>query len=724
MGTGRRRLKLDFIRTMLRHFTQYKLLFSIFLFSIFFEVAYAVAAPLSLKYLVDEAFTPKDFQAFTIILSILLGGGFFNICASACGDYSLGKLSGEVIRKLRTELFIHLQQQSLPFYQRYRVGDLVTRFAADMASMEKVIRISCPFFLKEALSILLGLFMLFSIEWKLALAVLAGSVLMFVGPRLLQARAETANAGYKEAQERFSNTIDEMVKGHKTIKGLHQQARLRERARKQIQELFSFGLNMHMTNSLMERLPLTALLILNGIMLGFGGYLILHDDMTVGGFMAFFTLFMSVGQAASNLSFLIPNLIDSSVSFRRVGEIFDQQPGVPEAANPIELPASITSIRMERVTFGYTEETDQLRDVSLHIAAGSYTAFVGSSGSGKSTALQLLSRFYDPRQGTVAMDDYDLRTVSEASLRKLSTLVTQDTFLFNTTIRDNLLLDGVDVTDADMVEAAKQAKIHDVIASWPAGYETMIHHEGGSLSGGERQRIAIARAILRNPKLLLLDEVTSALDPATEADINQWIQQIRRHTTIISVTHRLASVVNADRIHVFKEGRIVESGTHQELLQQNGLYYSLWEKQHGFHLSQDGLHATVEVDRLAKLPFFEGIELPLLQDMASLFSTETCKEGEAIVREGEEGHKFYIIVRGKFEIVKQVPEEGDKRVAVLQDGDHFGEIALLRDIPRTATVRAMGPSVLLSVRREQFQILTNQYPQILQTLEQTLKKRI
>lgn len=278
---------MDFIRTMLRHFTQYKLLFSIFLFSIFFEVAYAVAAPLSLKYLVDEAFTPKDFQAFTIILSILLGGGFFNICASACGDYSLGKLSGEVIRKLRTELFIHLQQQSLPFYQRYRVGDLVTRFAADMASMEKVIRISCPFFLKEALSILLGLFMLFSIEWKLALAVLAGSVLMFVGPRLLQARAETANAGYKEAQERFSNTIDEMVKGHKTIKGLHQQARLRERARKQIQELFSFGLNMHMTNSLMERLPLTALLILNGIMLGFGGYLILHDDMTVAALWPF-----------------------------------------------------------------------------------------------------------------------------------------------------------------------------------------------------------------------------------------------------------------------------------------------------------------------------------------------------------------------------------------------------------------------------------------------------
>ncbi|WP_409343599.1 ABC transporter transmembrane domain-containing protein [Paenibacillus sp. MBLB4367] len=715
---------MSFVRTMLRQFFSYKLLSGLFLFSIFVEVAYAVAAPLSLKYLVDEAFTPKDFQVFIIILSILLGGGLFNIFASALGDYTLSKLSGEVIRKLRTELFAHLQLQSFPFYQRYRVGDLVTRFAGDMASMERVIRMSFPSFLKETLGVLLGLSMLFAIEWKLTLAVLAGSALMLVGPRLLQGRAETANVNFKEAQERFSNTIDEMVKGHKTIKGLNQQTRFRERARKQIHELFTFGMKLHMTNSLMERLPLTALLILNGVMIGFGGYLIFQDEMTVGGFMAFFTLFMSVGQAGSNLSFLIPGLIESGVSFRRVGEIFEQRPDVPQAADAIELPSSIHSISMERVTFGYTEQADQLRDVTLHMKAGSYVAFVGPSGSGKSTALHLLSRFYDPKQGAVSIDGYDLRNVSEASLRKLSTMVTQDTFLFNATIRDNLLLDSDEAADADMVEAAKRANVHDVIASWPAGYDTWVHHEGGSLSGGERQRLAIARALLRKPKLLLLDEVTSALDPVTEAEINQLIQQLRQHQTIISVTHRLASVVNADKILVFKEGRIVESGTHQELLRQNGLYGSLWEKQHGFHLSQDGLHATVEVDRLAKLPFFGGIELPLLQDIATLFATETCHAGEAVVREGEEGNKFYIIVRGKFEVLKRLPEGEEKRVAVLQDGDHFGEIALLKDIPRTATVRATGPSVLLSMRREQFRQLTSEFPQILVTLEQTLQKRI
>ncbi|MEK5257425.1 ABC transporter transmembrane domain-containing protein [Paenibacillus sp. FSL F4-0125] len=712
------------MRTIWRYFSSYKTLSTVFLLGLFIEVAYAVAAPLSLQYLVDLAFTPRDVQVFFIILGILVMGGSLSIAAGLGGDYALSKLSGRVVQRLRSQLFNHIQKQTFPFFQRYRVGDLVTRFSSDMSSIEKIIYSSVPYSLKEGLSTLLGLIVLFSIQWKLAFAMLLGSVLMFVGPKLLQGRAEAANTRYKEAQEQFANTMDEAVKGHQTIRALHQQNRFRQRAEKQISQLFTFGLKVDVTGSLMERLPLTALLILNGTMIGFGGYLIFQGEMSVGGFIAFFTLFMSVGQSGANLSFIIPDIIESSISIKRISELFDYQPDVPEAASPIALGPFEQEIQMNKVTFGYTEETNQLTEITLSITAGSFAAFVGPSGSGKSTALQLLSRFYDPKSGYVTIDHTDLRLVSEASLREQVGIVSQNTYLFEASVRDNLLLDNREATEEELFEAAQLARIHETIVSWPEGYDTLIHSEGSSLSGGQRQRISITRALLRNPKILLLDEITSALDPSTEADINQSIEQLRKQKTIISVTHRLSSIVDADVIFVFKDGKILDTGTHQELMQREGLYLEMWEKQHGFRLSPDGLHATIDVNRLAKFPFFAGVEFSELESIAKLFSSETCKEGDTIVQEGDHGDKFYIIIRGRFEILKQISGAENHRVAVLEDGDHFGEIALLADVLRTASVQALEPSLLLSLRREAFLELTTRYPHILETVEQTLVNRI
>ncbi|WP_319005475.1 ABC transporter ATP-binding protein [Metabacillus litoralis] len=581
---------MTFIRTILLYFMEYKLLFFTFLISIFIEVAYLMIAPLSLQYLIDEAFIPRDYRIFTIILCVLIVGGLVNFLAITFGDYSLGKLSGVVIRMIRTELFLHIQKQSLPFYQRYKIGDIVTRFHTDLGSMERVIRTIFPYFLKEIVSIPIGLIILFSIEWKLTVAMLVGSTLLFIGPKMLQKKATDSNKSFKESQERFSNTIDEMIKGYKTIKSFHLQNRFSERGSKQIHDLYSTGFNLHMINSLMERLPLTALMLLNGIMLGFGGYLIFNSSITIGEFVSFFTLFMIVGQSVLNLSVLVPNLIDSSVSFKRVQEIFDYKNSLYNPVKGVDIPSILSSIRMNKVSFGYTNKSDQLHEVSLNIPLGSYIAFVGPSGSGKSTALQLLARFYDPKEGSVFFDDNDIRDINEGSLRKLTTLVTQDTFLFNTSIKDNLLLDNLDATESEMIEIAKLVNIHDDIMSWPDGYNTVVHHEGGSLSGGERQRLAIARALLRKSKVLLLDEVTAALDPPTEADIITLIEQIRKYKTIISVSHRLKSVINADLIYVFKEGKIVEFGSHQELLKINGYYHYMWEKQNGIVTDEEDLN--------------------------------------------------------------------------------------------------------------------------------------
>jgi len=275
-----------------------------------------------------------------------------------------------------------------------------------------------------------------------------------------------------------------------------------------------------------------------------------------------------------------------------------------------------------------------------------------------------------------------------------------------------------------MVSAASQAQIHSTITNWPMGYDTAIHHEGASLSGGERQRLAIARALLRNPKLLLLDEITAALDPINEAEINHMIASLKGKHTLVSVTHRLASTREADYIYVFQNGHIAEQGSFADLMEAQGLFHSLWEKQHGFQLSEDGRLASVEAERLAMLPFFAGIELSALQQLSSLFTTITCQPSEIVIREGEQGNTFYLIAHGRFEILKQQADLSNKRVAVLQDGDYFGEIALIRNIPRTATVKSLGHGILMAIRRESFERLVEQHPQLLDSLELTLLQRM
>ena len=711
------------IRIIRRYLTPYKFLYLLFIASILIEVGYAVAAPLSLKYLVDYAFVPKDGQAFILILSLLIFGGLFNIAAGAGGDYSVAKLSGHLLRKLRMELFSQLQKQSLDFFSRHRVGDITTRFTSDLLSIERVIGAIFPLGLKEGISVFLGLGLLFSLQWKLALAVLIGSSLLFIGPRILQGRAETANRAVKEAEGDFASTIDESLKGHKTIKGLHLQDILIERSRKQIYALFTLGLRKHLLNSLLERVPMTSLMILNAIIIGFGGALIFKGELSIGEFVAFFTLFMSVGQSVFHLTFFIPAMIESNISFERVSELLDESPTVSEVDHPVDMLPLVGQICMQNVTFGYGDGPDILKDVSFHIPAGSFAAFVGTSGSGKSTALQLLMRFYDPRDGSITFDAVDLRKISEKSLRQQVGVVFQDTFLFNTTVRENLQMGQPDVTEEELLAAAKAANIHETISAWPQGYDTPIVQEGASLSGGQRQRLSIARTLLRKPNILLLDEVTSALDPATEGHINQTIEQLKGKTTIIFVTHRLSSIVHADFIFVFSEGRIVESGSHEELLDLRGIYFEMWEKQAGFSFSLDGMHAKVDIRRLGKIPIFQGLEKEPLLHLATLLTSETYERGQMIVREGDQGDKFYLIARGSVEVRKQF-SDGDRRVAVLQEGDHFGEIALLKNIPRTASVITTETTVLLSLRREWFLELTKDYPQVMEAVEQTLTQRM
>jgi ATP-binding cassette, subfamily B, bacterial len=315
-----------------------------------------------------------------------------------------------------------------------------------------------------------------------------------------------------------------------------------------------------------------------------------------------------------------------------------------------------------------------------------------------------------------------LRAGTQASLRDQMAVVFQDTFVFNTTIRENLAYGRLGATEEEIVAAARQAEIHDFILSLPAGYDTMVGERGARLSGGQRQRLAIARALLRHPAILLLDEATSALDPETEAQIQSTLNHVTQQLTTIAVTHRIASAANADRIFVLNGGVLVEQGTHAELMAAPGLYARLYEEQQGAVLA--GVGTSIEATRLRRVPLFSDLPADALAAIAGRLELERFAPGDTIIQQGDLGDKLYLIDRGQVEVTAHNGPAGEQHLNTLHEGDYFGEIALLLDVPRTASVSALGPVQLLTLSKGDFRQLVDRLPGVAQRLAPTVQGRL
>ena len=292
-------------------------------------------------------------------------------------------------------------------------------------------------------------------------------------------------------------------------------------------------------------------------------------------------------------------------------------------------------------------------------------------------------------------------------------VVAQESLLFDTTLRENIRFGRLDATDAEIEEAARKAEIHAAIIAMPRGYDTPAGDRGSSLSGGQRQRIAIARAVLRDPRLLVLDEATSALDPSTEEAVTKTLEKLRKGRTIVSVTHRLATVLDFDRICVMQDGSLIESGTHEALLRKGGLYKQLWLKQNGVQVSEDGAEALISPELLETVPLFSSLDASTRKDLASRFATMRYAQAHVLFRAGDPGDAFYVVARGQVAL-EIPPPNGVKasrgHVAVASEGDCFGEIALLQGRPRTATARMKTPCTLLVLARQHFADLIAKQP--------------
>jgi len=687
------------------------------------QAAFYAALPMSFEVLVDDAILKSDREALVTVLMLLAAGVVMMAIAGLWQVRLIARVVALLIRDLRQRLFAKLQGLSLAFYQRTPPGDIVARFSGDLVMIEEICTSIVPWVVMPAVSVIISTGLLFVLDWRLALLAMLVWPVCLLGPRWAAPRAIAASHDKRDAEATTIGLVEENVAAQDVIKVFGLRDHAIEGFGRQAAELGKRTERLQLFSALVERLSTIGNAVLQVIVLAVGATLAYRGDLSIGALAAFQALFLVLSEQLGYVMQYAPNVVRAAGSLRRIDSLLGAVPDVAGAPDPAGDAGFAREIALDRVTFSYDGRHDALIDVSLSIPSGAFVALVGPSGCGKSTVLALLTRLYDPRQGEVRVDGRDLRSADLAVWRRNLALVMQDNFLFDASIRDNIRMGRLDASDAEIEAAAQDAGIDDVIRQMPSGYATGAGQRGGQLSGGQRQRIAIARAILRDPSLLLLDEATSALDPANEAAINRTLRRLARDRTVVSATHRIATIVDADRIFVFHEGRLVESGRHAELLSLGGVYAGLWRKQAGFAEDEDGGGITVTVERLKAIPLLSELADEALSGLASRFDSQRCGENRTIVEEGDPGDRFYIIVRGKLEVARRDAEGRKRRIGLLSDGDVFGEVALLRDTPRTASVRTLTPSVLMSLSRKAFLETLVARPELRARLERTLRER-
>ena len=693
------------------------------LFIMVVSVGVEAALPLSISFITDYALLPHDLELLILILVVVLAASIGSIALQVFNDRLYARIGNKFLNDLRFNMYRHLQRFSMGYFKRTPIGDTMSRFTTDLASVENTIMQSLPTIMGELIAMVISLGLLFYLEWRLALFSLIGLYVSYRGGAWMGPKAFSASYRAKVQQAEILAMLQEDVQGQSVVKVFRLQGMLIERFKRKMISFYRTAARASFLGYMTEQVPGQSIWLFNLVTFGAGCFLTFGGYLTVGQLLAFQVLLSGVTGSVGELTSGLPDLIQASAGMQRIKELLEEEPEVTDAPDAVALPRFSGEITLKGVKFRYGGDRLNLDDVSMTIPAQSKVAFVGPSGCGKSTVLNLLMRFYDPDEGSVCFDGIDIRGIAQNSLRNDISMVSQDTFLYDTSIRENIRMGRSDASDAAVEEAAKLAEIHHIIQAMPEGYDTLVGEGGGRLSGGQRQRVALARAIIADPALLLLDEATSALDPGTAMSVIQTLERISRGRTTIFVTHRLESARMADLVFVFDEGRLVEYGQHEQLLQDNGVYARLWHRQAGFSLDQKG-DAKVEATRLRDVPFLSKLDDTILTRIAPLFVTERYAPGRVVIHEGDRGDRFYIIVRGQVEVSRRLPERvgESEQLAVKEDGDYFGQVALLRKVPRPTTMRALSDCTLLSLANEHFQRLMENAPELHEDMEQVIEE--
>jgi subfamily B ATP-binding cassette protein MsbA len=528
----------------------------------------------------DDIFIRRD-QAMLRLIPVLLLAAYLAKGAARYGQsYLMAAVGERVVAALRRTLYTHIQGMPLSFFADLHSAELMSRVVSDVNRLARVSSTVLVMTVRQVAMVVALLSVMVLREWRLA--VIAVIVFPFIGVavRSIGRRLYRINKRSQEKVAELNVLLHEAFSGMKIVKAFGREAHEAERFDRVNRRLLDLALKDHRTDEITE--PLMEVLAAFGIMgaLWYGGHQVIAGAMTPGDFFSFTAALALIYGPVRQLSRIMNTIQQSTSSVERVFEILDTPPAIADRPAAAALPGFTSTLRFEGVSFRYPGSPDlTLRDITLDIRRGEVVAFVGMSGAGKSTLIDLVPRFHDVTSGRITIDGHDVRDVTQASLRAQIAVVTQETFLFSDSIHYNIAYGRPGATLDEVSRAARQAQAEEFILACPEGYATLCGERGVRLSGGQRQRLAIARAFLKDPPILILDEATSDLDAESEFMVQQALTDLMRNRTVLVIAHRLATVRNADRIVVVHEGRLAEIGSHEELLARDGVYRRLYALQ-------------------------------------------------------------------------------------------------------------------------------------------------
>jgi ATP-binding cassette subfamily B protein len=564
------------LATLARLTAPYKVRTILSVFSLLAATATALAPPFLSKYAVDDGIRRHDLAKLWWIVGAFLLAGLANWAMSYVQTYLTGWVGERILADLRNKLFGHLQRLSLGFYERNRAGVIISRLTNDVEALDQLVTDGVTTLVQSTLTLIGTAILLFVLDWRLALATLAVIPLMSIATVIFRVRSTRAYRAVRERLGLVTATLAEDIAGMRMVQAFTREQQNISNFRAVAERYRESNMQTVVLNGwyfpFVDLLSTVAL----AVVLGYGGHLYFNGSVTIGTLFAFMLYVQNFFDPVQQLSQLYNTFLSATAALDKIMDVLDEEPEVLDAPGAKELPTVEGHVWFEQVRFSYGTGPEVLHGLDLDVAPGTTVALVGHTGAGKSTIAKLLARFYDPTGGRITIDGHDLRDVTQASLRRQLGIVPQEGFLFAGTVTENIAFGRPDAAPEDVVRAAQTVGAHEFILRLEDGYETQLGERGSRLSLGQRQLVALARALLADPRILILDEATSSVDIGTEQKIERALRLLLAGRTAFIIAHRLSTIRDADLIVVLEHGEIIEQGSHDELLQKRGLYTSLY----------------------------------------------------------------------------------------------------------------------------------------------------